>query len=198
MPPGGALLFYTVRSMKTHYLYLSGMGDRFDPARKLMLAYWRLRGRSIHLVPMRWRDVGETYEQKEQRIREAIHLRSEGRVVLVGESAGGSMAIRILLDHPELIARVVTVCGFNHTASGVGGFYRKYTPAFYEVVKANDASEKAMHQEASRIKTVFASHDMVVYPKYSRVKGAEEVSIRGRLHLFAIMRIVLFDGACWR
>lgn len=184
--------------MATRYIYLSGLGDRFDAVRRVMLAMWRLRGRNIVLVPMSWGEVSESYQRKQQRIREEIDSGSAEEVVLIGESAGGAMAIRMLADDPQAITRVVTICGYNHTATGIHDAHRSMHPAFVKTVEANDQSSAQIRQYAKRITTIFAPRDNVVAPKYSQIEGAAERRVPGRLHQLVIVLTVLARGRLWR
>ena len=184
--------------MATRYIYLSGLGDRFDVMRRIMLAVWRLRGRDVVLAPMRWGEADESYEHKQQRILRKIRAKRGKDVVLIGESAGGAMAIRMLADYPNDVARVVTICGYNHTASGIHDFHRSMHPAFVKTVEANDQSSAQIRQYAKLITAIFAPRDNVVAPKYSQIDGAAERRVPGRLHQLVIVLTVLARGQLWR
>lgn len=184
--------------MDTRYIYIPGLGDHFDPFRRLMLAYWRIRGKKIMLVPMRWSDKSDSHQDKVNRISVAIDSMDSNHIVLVGESAGGSMALRTMIDRPEAVERVVTICGYNHSGDGVGEYYRKNVPEFYETVLENDRDRPRLDQLLPRITSIYAKDDSVVDSKYSHIEGAHNISIAGRIHLFAIVRIVLIHDGLWR
>lgn len=185
--------------MRTHYIYISGLGDKLDGFRRLMMLWQRFRGRRIVLVPMKWADKKETYQQKQERIRRAISAVPQGAsVTLIGESAGGAMAIRMLCDYPNEIDRVVTICGYNHTRDGITPMHDTIHPAFVRTVAANDESHERIELVARHIRTIMARNDSIVETKYSRVSGAEERYVSGKNHQLAIVRIVVLKGKLWQ
>ena len=195
--PEGLFCLYT-KMMNTKYYYLSGLGDSLDTFRRIMLWYHRVRGRDIRLIPMRWSDTEETYQQKQQRILATIEKHKDGEVVLIGDSAGGAMALRTLLDRPDIIDRIVTICGYNHTATALDSRYRSVNPALVTTVEANDRDRNIFDSYADRIMTLYAAEDAVVKSKYSRIEGARSASIPGKVHQLAIVRIVLLHSSLWQ
>ncbi|MCA9180530.1 MAG: alpha/beta hydrolase, partial [Planctomycetales bacterium] len=124
------------------YIYIPGLGDNYDRYRASGLRDWskRRKGVTAELVPMRWSDRSETYGQKFARVEAAIAAVSEDEAItLVGESAGGSMALAIFHKHATRISRCVTVCGKNRGADTLGAIYRQRTPTFFESVERTDA-----------------------------------------------------------
>ena len=80
---------------KTTYIYVPGLGDGYDGFRRFGLWLWSLRpGVQTHLESMHWGDVDETAEEKIDRVTTVINtVASNVDIVVVGESAGGSIAL---------------------------------------------------------------------------------------------------------
>lgn len=112
-----------------HILYLPGFNGAIDGLRLRVLKWWRYRGVTIELVPMRWENK-ETFEQKVARIDQAVDRARGKRVVIIGESAGGSMAVHMYARRPDDLYRVMTVCGKNAHPETVGEEYYRHFPAF--------------------------------------------------------------------
>ena len=106
-------------------LYITGLGENLHPIRRLLLISWRLRGKRYELIEMRWNDEQETYQQKQQRILSRIDADNNQPVILIGESAGGAMALSMLANFSHKIDQVITICGYNHTTSKINQKYSK-------------------------------------------------------------------------
>lgn len=194
--PKGLFCLYT-NVMKPRYLYLSGLGDRLDGARRVMLWCIRLMGRDIGLVPMNWNDTDESYQLKQRRIMMAINEAQGREIVLIGESAGGAMAFRMLFDHPDSVRRIVTICGYNHTAKGINAIHRELHPAFVETVEANDDTKKPISDVRDRALTIYSPNDSVVKPVYSLYESVPSARVKGKMHKLIIVNTVLFHGNLW-
>src|SRR4051812_26587407 len=111
-----------------HILYISGLSDDLDRWRLRALKLWRFRGVSVELVPMNWRSG--TFEQKLARIDQAINRAKGKRIVIIGESAGGSMAVHTYARRADDLYKVMTICGKNTHPEGVSPHYYRDNPAF--------------------------------------------------------------------
>lgn len=184
--------------MHTRYIYLSGLGDGLDYFRRFMLWTQRLRGRDVVLVPMKWSDTRETDEHKLNRLMNTLASMRDCEIVLVGESAGAAMALRALIHAPDKVTRIVTVCGYLHTASGIDDIHRTVHPAFVQIVEANDRHKSHMNMLRPRITNLYALKDMVIKPRYATVEGAQFTTLPGRNHQGIIMMTVLFRAHLWQ
>lgn len=129
----GTFLRYTKPYM-THYIYIPGFGDHFNPLRKFALRRWEKDGVRVTLVPMHWSDKQEAYEQKYDRIIDAIQNVNDSDIRLVGVSAGAAMALYAFSRDEKRFTQVITICGYSHTASDIIAFQRRRHPAFYPLV----------------------------------------------------------------
>ncbi|HEY1085242.1 MAG TPA: alpha/beta hydrolase [Candidatus Saccharimonadales bacterium] len=175
-----------------HIIYLPGLGDHYDPLRKLALKRWRDKNTRVTLVPMHWSDKRETYEQKYQRVADVIEATSGKNVTLVGESAGGAMAMFVFSRHQTKIRRVVTICGYNHGAADIHRYHKYKHPAFYLLMPHVDEAVKNFSQEArSHITTIYSKKDRTVSPDHSQIKDAREIILRSSGHLGNIARALI-------
>ena len=177
------------------YLYIPGLGDRYDWLRRLGLSRWARKkaGVSARLVPMRWANRGETYEEKRARVVAAIAaVDAAEEITLVGESAGGSMALAVFHEHSDRIKQLVTVCGKNHGASTLSPHYTRTAPAFpVAVAKANAILTSLTNEQCSRIRVLYSSGDHVVGRRDSEIPGAELTDFHIRGHFRAIAHVIL-------
>lgn len=172
----------------THYIYIHGFGGSYNWLRRLALRRWKKASVRVTLVPMRWKDQVETFEQKYDRV--VAEIKPGEQTVLVGESAGGAMALLVYMHQPDAFQSVVTVCGYNHTAEDIWQQHRRAKPAFYPTVQAVDRSlSELVHPE--RVTTLYGRSDRVVVAKYSHVAGAREIQLPTRGHFVSIGYLLL-------
>lgn len=185
-----------------HYIYIPGLGDNYDRYRASGLRDWPKRRKDVtaELVPMHWSDRSETYEQKFARVEAAIAaVPADQPVTLVGESAGGSMALAVFHKHAARVSRCVTVCGKNRGAQTLGDFYRQRTPVFPESVERTDAIIPILSDdELQRICVVYSKRDKRIRAADSVIDGAR-TNVRGTPgHLFSIFWVIFRPkGKIW-
>lgn len=173
--------------MKRHIIYIPGLGDRSDPIRWFGLLFWRRPGLAVTLVPMRWLDPNETYEEKINRIYEAI-VKYDGRTVgLVGESAGGPVAIACYRRFRKEVSGVVTVCGMNKGASAVNPVLYRKNLAFHDAMLASDKTLLQLTlEDKTHMLTIYSSNDGIIGKKETLIDGVRSVDIKVPLHMLAI------------
>jgi len=173
------------------YLYITGLGENLHPIRRLLLISWRLRGKRYELIEMRWNDERETYQQKQQRILSRINAEKKQPVILVGESAGGAMALSMLANFSHKIDQVITICGYNHTASKINDPHRALHPALVQVVEFNDRHMNDIVRNSDKITNIYSLADGTIDQKYSKVGGAKHIEITTPNHQLSIVRSIL-------
>jgi predicted alpha/beta hydrolase family esterase len=142
---------------------------------------------AVTLVPMRWLDPDETYEEKIARIDKAIGTYEDRRVVLVGESAGGAVAVASYRRFRTRVTGVVTVCGMNQGAGVVNpALYRK-NRAFRDAMLASDeALPRLTAADKANMLTVYSSRDGVIGEKDTLIGGVRSVDVKVPIHMLAI------------
>jgi pimeloyl-ACP methyl ester carboxylesterase len=165
--------------MKTTVLYIPGLGDHYDSFRRLALRSWKLWGVDARLVPITWYDGG-SMESKLKRINDAIETTQQNsRVVLIGESAGASLALPMAVKDAR-VTRVITLCGVATPDTPVSRYLRRRAPALSDAVNSLD------EEYAADIHSVRAFADGVVNKRYSVVRGAKEHVLWSIGHLTTI------------
>ena len=157
--------------MKRYIIYIPGLGDNYDGMRQVALHGWRLLGVRTELIPMKWYD-GASYEDKYERASAAIR-RAVSRgysVSLVGESAGGSMALNLAADHPGVM-NVLTIAGVTHPSIRGSATTLRRSPAF--AVSIKQLARSLTKLDTARIITLRGIKDSVVNERYSGVTGAK-------------------------
>lgn len=165
-----------------HILYLSGLGDNLDRWRLKALKLWRFRGVTVELVPMTWRSG--TFEQKIARIDQAIDRAKGKRVVIIGESAGGSMAMHMYARRDDLY-KVMTLCGKNTNPGGVSPSYYRHNPAFR-------TSMEHLDESLAELTTAQKKNFVSIHPIYDPVVPVRETLLTGckQVRLFAVGHLI--------
>lgn len=141
---------------------------------------------------MRWADKRETYEEKYKRVAQSIKRARGDRIVLVGESAGGAMALLAFSRHTKDINSVITICGYNHDADDVNSIHKTRHPAFYELMPVVDTLVATLSPKMRQcITTIYSTRDHVVIPEHSRIDGAKAVILHTPGHFSNITRVLL-------
>lgn len=171
--------------MPRHVLYIPGLGDGYDPGRRAALWLWRLYGVRAELIPMRWSHE-TSYMAKYTRIVDAIKAaESRGEeVVLIGESAGASMALNVFAARPSVV-RLITVCGVNAPDIKIAPRLQRRNPAFVESVE--HLTDSLARLDTSKITTLYALYDESVADRYTKISGANQRRLYGIGHLGTII-----------
>lgn len=170
-----------------HIVYISGFGDGYDTTRRRLLKLWRFKRVTVELVSMNWR-TSETFEGKIDRINQAIEAAKGKRVVLLGESAGGSMAVHVYAARHEELFKVMTLCGKNTTPETVSPHLYKNHPAFKTSMDKLNAAVAAIPKEArERFVSIHPIYDNVVPVRETLLPGCREVVLPMSGHLPVIM-----------
>lgn len=168
------------KKMKTkplHIVYLSGFGGRYDSLRKRALGWWRFPGVTTELVPMRW-EGNETFAQKQARVNEAIDRVAGKRVVLVGESAGASMAVHVYADRAGDLHQVMGLCGKAIYPETVRQMYYDRSPAFKTAMEGlNDAIERLSDEQKQAYVSIHPLYDPVVPVRETLLPGCKRVRL---------------------
>lgn len=173
--------------MKHIIFYIPGLGDGYDNYRKKALRGWSLFGIETILLPMNWYGSG-TYEEKFQHASDSIATAAarSDRITIIGESAGGSMAINLFASN-ERIDTLITIAGVNAASTPVARRTLRRGPAFAVSRQYVDESLRAISRDRKRrIHTIRAWSDNVVRPKYSQIAGAHNHRLWSVGHLYTI------------
>lgn len=175
-----------------HIIYIPGLGDTYDVVRKIGLKLWRRPGVKVSHMPMRWEDPEETYEQKITRLKVLVDTYPDAQVTLVGESAGGSVAISATRRFKHRVNRTVTVCGMNYGAGNVNPSLYSRNVAFRDAMIGADRTVATLSKdERAMLYTIYSSMDFTVRPKNTLIEGVSSYDLKVFGHMQAIL-LVLF------
>jgi pimeloyl-ACP methyl ester carboxylesterase len=170
--------------MNHHIIYIPGLGDHYDGGRRLALRGWEAFGIKAELVPMQWYD-GASYEDKFNQVVAAIQrAQLDGRkVTVIGESAGGSMAINVAARVPS-IHKLITIGGVASPTMPVAASTLRKSPAFKDSIRELDTSLSQLDSGSAIV--VRAAFDPIVHRKYSHIDGARDHPLPTVGHLTTI------------
>lgn len=175
---------------RLHIIYLPGLGDRYNPIRRMCLMVWRAYGVSVTMVPMRWAS-DETYEAKYSRVEDVICSNPRERVVVMGESAGGSMALTIYAKYSTKLAGVMTLCGKNTRPDNVSAQIYARNPAFRDSMSAAVTAEMRLDAaQRHRFISVVPLYDPTVPVAQTLIPGGQKMTLPAVGHLFAILAML--------
>lgn len=169
-----------------HYIiYIPGLGNGSDGGRKLALKFWRFFGVQTELVPMFWYDAGPFQEKLERVIQAVEAAEAKGYTVsIVGESAGGSMAINAVAACPN-VYKLVTIAGANDPDAKVSPLTLQKSPAFDVSLQMIRHSIKRINLE--RTFTIRALSDRIVHARHAIIKDARNLRIFSIGHMATII-----------
>lgn len=154
--------------MKTRIIYIPGLGDHYDGFRKFSLKWWNVWGVNATHVPITWYDGGD-FEQKMGLVNRAIDAHNNERIVVIGESAGGALALHTA-SNPK-VSRVITLCGVSSRNTPISSYLEKRAPALVPAARTiPDVTSYDVH-------SVRAYIDPVVGAKYNQAAGAKVYTI---------------------
>lgn len=173
--------------MKHYIVYIPGLGDNYDGLRRFLLFFWRIYGVKVEHVPVKWYD-GKSYEDKYERANAAIrNAQALGyKVSVIGESAGGSMAMNVFARN-EKLHRLVSLCGVNSYTTPISPRIFQRGPAFKESVSVLNASQADAIKRVQQITSITALYDETVPIKSNMIPGARHVTIWSVGHLITIV-----------
>lgn len=137
---------------------------------------------------MNWLDPSETFDEKLNRILDAIRSREQQSIILVGESAGASMALAALARHGEMIVGVITSCGKNRGVATVReSIFRKHKAFKHSLTESQEAIDSFSTDELNKILVVYSSLDRTVRPADTLIQGTKSIDLKTPGHLKPIL-----------
>ena len=107
-------------------------------------------------------------DQKLERISRAIDKVPAGeRIVLIGESAGATLALQTA-TRDKRVSKVITLCGVARPNTPIAGYLRRRAPALDEAVNTLPETFD------TSIECIRAFNDSVVGKRYSVIRDAKE------------------------
>jgi len=178
--------------MKDLYILVPGLNDHTLPIKMLLwlaVQRWRMMGMRVVVFSSNW-ESKESYAAKQQRLDQLIERQErQGSVVLIGVSAGVSLAT-------VAFARRRT-----HALVAVSGLFklsaRQWSPAELNSAwhkaasRCDELSATLSAADKHRILTFTPHHDAVIDPQYARLRGATNRHTRRNGHMGSIAEVLL-------
>lgn len=165
--------------MRTHIVYIPGLGSNYDGFRRLALKLWRIYGVSAELTEINWYD-NKDFDQKMRQVKQSIENASPHvRIIVIGESAGATLALHAA-TFPR-VSRVITLCGVAQASTPISSYLQKKSPALFQ------ATRSIPDTKVQNIHSIRAIADPVVGKKYSTAAGARSHIVWTVGHLSTIV-----------
>lgn len=186
--------------MKYTIIFIPGL---FDSSRTLLwlqrrlLRSWRSRDVHVELFVVGWMKGAASFDERLEKLLERIdELAATGKkVVLVGSSAGASMALNAHAKRRNAVAGVVSICGQLKGIEKVPEPALDLNPRFRESLEMLTSSLKALKKpDRARILALRPWIDGVVQPEEAFLEGAHNVRMPIVGHLAGIGFALLFEG----
>ncbi len=192
------------REAKHSIIVVPGLDDGPDTwLMRLILRLWRSDGIKVELCRMRWKDSSSYLSKREKLLRQIDENNKAGYTTsLVGISAGGSAVVNALFARPDIVHKVINICG-RLKDGGYLGFRSlerrsRSSPAFRDsVLTCEQNLEKTDSTYLRRIMTFRARFgDELVPSDTSQVSGANNIALPTIEHMISIATTLIFYRRC--
>lgn len=142
------------------------------------------------MVPMRWAS-NESYHDKLARVEEVMLGRADERIVLMGESAGGSVALTLYARHLKSVAGLATLCGKNTRPDTLSSGIYARNPAFRDSMHGAEVAASELPAAARRrFVSVVPWYDPTVPVAETLIPGCRKMTVPAVGHLFSILAML--------
>lgn len=160
-------------------IIIPGLGDNKVSGYSVFAAVWRLLGYRTSVYTFGWDDPTSEYVQKYAAFKKYID-QCKDPVSIIGISAGGTAAVTMLLDQPDKIEKVVTVCSPYYPLNSRSPSLNESLPIVQQKLSTCDEQLK------TRILSVYALQDNVVPIKNSQPAGIRSITLPSIGHVVTI------------
>ncbi len=178
-------------------LYIPGLGDRrplLIRLQKRWLRHWRRFGVEAELFAMEWANDAPLQRRYAQLLEKIDEWSEDGHeVLLVGASAGASVAVAAYADRTDKVIGVVSICGQLRGDEKVLDTALDINPRFRESLQQMETCLSRLDDtERKRIITYRPLVDLVVSPQAASLQGACNQRIPVVGHLLGITYVVFW------
>lgn len=163
-------------AQKTHIIYIPGFNEKYDPFRRWALRQWSFKNVTIEMADVDW--PNGKFTEMLATIDKAIDRASGKKIVLLGESAGGSLTVHAYAKRKDDVYKVMTICGKNTRPETVGEKYYDYSPAFRDsMMLLNKSLESLPESKRSQFVSIHPLYDPLVSVRDTLLPGCKEVRL---------------------
>lgn len=143
----------------------------------MVLKGWRRQGLYAEVLPMRWADPMPLQPRYDILLKKIDTLSQDGhRIVLVGTSAGASVAVSAYADRQKAVYGVVTICG--KLQGDIPEVIEELNPCFADALQKLEAKKTALNpKKRRRIMTLYAWRDAIVPAEEATFDGVHSVML---------------------
>ena len=173
---------------KHHIIYVPGLGDHRPDTQIKLLKRWQKHGAEVHFFHLGWAD-SELFSAKLTRLTSLIDetYKQNGRVSLVGVSAGAGAAINGYMERSHKISGVVFICGKILGYSNVNQSYFKTNPAFsYSLRLTQQNLDKLVPKDKAKMLSIKPILDETVPVSATQIPGVADKTIFSFFHVPSI------------
>jgi pimeloyl-ACP methyl ester carboxylesterase len=180
-------------------IYIPGLGDKrrgFIWAQRQLLRTWSIYGFRTHIFAIDWASDQPFDERFSELLGLIDRFHAEGAAVaLVGASAGASAVILGLIERPDKVIGVATICGQLLGTKALYGPAAMANPRFkYALARMQDRTDSLSDEARRRILTLRPKVDAIVAPEEATFPGGVNYRMPISGHLLGIGFGILFEG----
>lgn len=178
-------------------IYIPGLGDHHGRGQLRIVRMWKYLGVEPYFFRMNWHD-NEPWGSKFARLLALVDSLStdDGRVGLVGASAGATAVIAAYASRRDRVAGCVLISGKVNQPEAIGERYRKESPAFVEgAYECQAALATLTRQNRDRILSRYALIDKIVLRLDSEIGGAHNRTVPSIGHAITIALQITFGAS---
>lgn len=167
--------------IKKQLIIIPGLGNRvwlYDFIKPI----WALLGFDVYIFNSHWGDSRLVFKDVFNRLLRFINDLNSKEVYIIGVSAGGTMAVNALVDCPNSIIKIVTVCTPYKLLSN-----QKNKLLVNSIKKLVNNLQRISNDQRSRILSVYGFCDHAVPFIESRPKNIKVKRILSIGHVFSII-----------
>ena len=169
-------------------IIVPGYGDRFDYIETATKNWQKKYANIARVAVFGWNGTGDSYAGKWEQFAEI--LQGTGKTAIIGISAGASVALRALHEHPDIVSKVVTICGPANPAF----MDMQYLQRNYPVLVPSLESIRDVEQPGGKIMTLRPFHDGTIHLDAMRIPGATDKRIPMVGHTPSIVTAIFTSG----
>lgn len=149
-------------------IVVPGYGDRSDYLETATKKWQKRYGLNPEIVVFGWSGEASSFDQKWEQFSRTVQGKEE--TAIIGISAGASVAIRAMQSYPEIVKKVVTICGPVHPER----MNRTTLHKNYPVLERSLDQLSLDGLASERVMTLRPLYDNVVNTHAMRIDGAQD------------------------
>ncbi len=171
-----------------HVLIIPGLGDKTFLLQKITNNWTKKYNLIPHVVAFGWKNNNQTFDEGMKKLNTELNnlYTSNGKIILIGTSAGGSAAINLYIENKEKVEKVINVCGRLIKGENVKPTLEesaKNSKSFYKsVLTCEENLKKLTKEDKEKILNIAGLYDEIVPTKTTLFKGMNNKRVFSVFH----------------